>query len=149
IICTASGYCFSFASTSANWSGIISGSRSFLPSSLRAKYFEISTAFAAGGMPEFMVLLDERQPALDHHDGVRVLLLHRRFGLDHRGAVDLDHHAFDRHTHLIHHDLALPHLQGDGLHRFRLALAEVDLSDVVAHLDGERIVAHVDDGLAI
>lgn len=62
---------------------------------------------------------------------------------------DLHHHPFDRDSHLIDFDAARTNFQLDGLHGLGRALPQAELCGLIAHLDGERIISHVDLDVAV
>src|SRR5579864_8552154 len=93
--------------------------------------------------------VDHDNAALLLQHGGALDLRHHPLHLHLNLAFDADHHALDRHTHLIQLHAALSHFQLDRLHGFGLALAQVDIGLLVAHADLQRLVAHGDLDVAV
>src|SRR5581483_633954 len=60
-----------------------------------------------------VISVDHGNAALEDQHRIRVHLHHDALHLHLDLPFDVDHHAFDRHAHLVDHDAALSHLQLD------------------------------------
>lgn len=89
------------------------------------------------------------ETAFEHEHTVRVHLHHGGFDLGHECPFELDEEPLQSDARLIKHDAVGTDLQFNTLHGLCGALAQVESSGLVAHLEGQRVVAHIDLDVAV
>src|SRR6185437_5609192 len=126
-----------------NAEGVMSG-RSFDFAWSLSAACPINSATERSGCFGSGMSIDHCQVALHGHDPIRAHGRHYRFRLELDSALNTDHHALDGDALLVENDAALSYFQLDLLHGLVRGAAQFHFRGLIAHADGNRLVARTD-----